>query len=60
MYLPLCDDRSGRSEGKAFVVYEHRQDAEKALDQYNNIALDGKPMRIAFSSGGTQLTSGIR
>ena len=42
------------------MVYEHRQDAEKALDQYNNVALDGKPMRISFASGGTQLTSGIR
>lgn len=42
------------------MVYEHRQDAEKALDQYNNVALDGKPMRISFASGGTQLASGIR
>lgn len=50
---------SGRSEGKAFVVYEHRQDAEKALAQYHNIALDGKPMQIKFASG-TRLSSGIQ
>lgn len=51
---------SGRSEGKAFVVYERRQDAEQALEQYDNVALDGKPMKIAFATGGLQLASGIR
>lgn len=56
----VYEARSGRSEGKAFVVYERRQDAEQALEQYDNVALDGKPMKIAFATGGLQLASGIR
>ncbi|XP_057475070.1 THO complex subunit 4B-like [Actinidia eriantha] len=39
-------DRSGRSKGTAEIVYSRRQDAQAAVKRYNNVQLDGKPMKI--------------
>ncbi|KAJ4826708.1 hypothetical protein Tsubulata_023397 [Turnera subulata] len=39
-------DRTGRSSGSAEVVYTRRSDAFAALKKYNNVLLDGKPMKI--------------
>ncbi|CAA2964217.1 THO complex subunit 4D [Olea europaea subsp. europaea] len=39
-------DRNGRPSGSAEVVFARRSDAFKALKKYNNVQLDGKPMKI--------------
>lgn len=57
---------SGRSEEMAEVVFLKKPDAERAMQRYNNVALDGKAMSIelvAPSLGGRlveTLSSGLR
>ena len=52
--------RSGGSMGTAFVWFHHPEAAQDAFQKYNNIALDGKPMRIEFDQSEKILTSGVR
>ncbi|CAH9126328.1 unnamed protein product [Cuscuta epithymum] len=39
-------DKNGRQSGSAEVVFVRRTDAIQALKKYNNVQLDGKPMKI--------------
>ncbi|KAK9734845.1 hypothetical protein RND81_04G166900 [Saponaria officinalis] len=48
-------DRTGRSKGTAEVVFSRRNDALAAVKRYNNVELDGRPMRIEIV--GTNLAS---
>ncbi|KAI9366202.1 hypothetical protein BD770DRAFT_375627 [Pilaira anomala] len=41
---------NGKSAGIADVVFVNPNDAEKARNTYNNVELDGRPMRITQSS----------
>ncbi|KAL6768187.1 REF1 [Auxenochlorella protothecoides x Auxenochlorella symbiontica] len=62
-------DASGRSQEAGFVVYQHKSEAEAALQRYNGVALDGRVMQIELipqSAGGQgqggarTLSSGVR
>ncbi|KAL1544196.1 THO complex subunit 4A [Salvia divinorum] len=48
-------DRSGRSKGTAEVVFSRQQDAMAAIKRYNNVQLDGKPMKLELV--GTNITT---
>jgi len=39
-------DRKGRSKGTGEVVFAHQSDALAAIDRYDNVRLDGKPMKV--------------
>ncbi|KAL1208553.1 THO complex subunit 4A [Cardamine amara subsp. amara] len=47
-------DRSGRSKGTAEVVYSRRGDALAAVKKYNDVQLDGKPMKIEIVGANLQ------
>ncbi|XP_057528642.1 THO complex subunit 4D-like [Amaranthus tricolor] len=43
-------DKNGKPSGSAEVVYAKRSDAFAAHKRYNNVQLDGRPMRIEVAS----------
>lgn len=52
---------SGEANGTAYVQFESAAMAKDAFARYNDVALDGKPMKIVFDTGSSLvLSSGIR
>ncbi|KAF5457532.1 hypothetical protein F2P56_021629 [Juglans regia] len=53
-------DKNGRPNGSAEVVYTRRSDAVAALKRYNNVLLDGKPMRIEIVGANAEMPVSAR
>ncbi|XP_042020935.1 THO complex subunit 4D-like isoform X2 [Salvia splendens] len=48
-------DKNGRPRGSAEVVFARRSDAFQALKRYNNVQLDGKPMKIEIVGSNAEI-----
>ncbi|KAM3522565.1 hypothetical protein NHJ13051_005598 [Beauveria bassiana] len=46
--LQLKFDRAGRSEGIAYVTYEHKEDANEAIKQFDGANANGQPIRLTL------------
>ena len=46
----LATRPDGKSKGFAHVTYKRKIDAETALEKYNNVPLDGKPLKITLQT----------
>jgi len=49
---------NGKSKGTGQVIFIRRNDAKRAIDKYNKVELDGRPMRIEMVLGSLLLKSG--
>ena len=58
LFCSLCCNCLGKNaflQGTAEVVFSRRQDAMAAIKRYNNVQLDGKPMKLELV--GTNITA---
>ncbi|XP_038896761.1 THO complex subunit 4D-like [Benincasa hispida] len=53
-------DKNGRPSGSAEVVYTRRSDAFAALKRYNNVLLDGRPMKIEMLGDNAEMPVSAR
>ncbi|KAI3794462.1 hypothetical protein L1987_37094 [Smallanthus sonchifolius] len=53
-------DKYGRPSGSAEVLFARRSDAFQALKRYNNVQLDGKPMKIEIDGSSTKIPVSAR
>ncbi|KAF3360528.1 Proteasome component C1 [Verticillium dahliae VDG1] len=50
--LNLRYDRAGRSEGVAYVTYEHPDDARQAIREFDGANANGQPIRLSIVPNG--------
>jgi len=43
-------DKAGRSDGEATIVFNSKSDAQRAIDKFNNVDLDGMEMHIKMDN----------
>ncbi|KAM7278441.1 hypothetical protein ACFE04_005575 [Oxalis oulophora] len=48
-------DKNGRPSGSADIIYARRSDAVAALKKYNNVLLDGRPMKIEIFGASAEM-----
>jgi THO complex subunit 4 len=48
--VSLSFDATGKSKGVAEVVFVRRPDAISAVRKYNNVQLDGRPMKMEMTT----------
>ncbi|XP_057501008.1 THO complex subunit 4D-like [Actinidia eriantha] len=53
-------DKNGRPNGSAAIVFARRSDAFQALKRYNNVQLDGKPMKIEIIGTNSEIPASAR
>ncbi|KAL3838698.1 hypothetical protein ACJIZ3_023289 [Penstemon smallii] len=53
-------DKNGRPNGSAEVIYARKSDAFQALKRYNNVQLDGKPMKIEIIGANAEIPLSTR
>ncbi|KAM3430994.1 hypothetical protein MY4824_007382 [Beauveria thailandica] len=46
--LQLKFDRAGRSEGIAYVTYQHKEDANQAIKEFDGANANGQPIRLTL------------
>lgn len=55
LYTPHCRqieyDHTGRSNGRALVIFKRQEDAESAVAQFHKRTLDGAPMHVEIIEG---------
>ncbi|KAK4145488.1 uncharacterized protein C8A04DRAFT_35757 [Dichotomopilus funicola] len=58
--LEIKYDRAGRSEGTAFVTYEHPRDATQAIREFDGANAAGQPIRLTLLPSGPSRRAGDR
>lgn len=56
----VVTNQAGASKGFAMVTYLKKADAQKAIETYNGVPLDGKPLKITLSGGGAGGADSVR
>lgn len=46
----LSFDANGRSKGQAEIIFIRKNDAVVAMKRFNDVSLDGRPMRLEFTT----------